>query len=154
MKPRLLIVDDEQGVSELLALYFEHCGFEVATAQSESAARFLLRHHPFDLVIVDWNLGGTGDGLDLLNHIQVMHPGLPAIVYTGADDPENLLAQALADKAEAVIRKNGPLTALGGEVERILARSQGRRRDERFLAAPPPQDRRSGRAGSSGVAAR
>lgn len=154
MKPRLLIVDDEQGVSELLALYFEHGGFEVATAQSEPAARFLLRQHPFDLVIVDWNLAGTGDGLDLLNHIQVMHPGLPAIIYTGADDSENLLAQALADKAEAVIRKNGPLAALGREVDRILARSQGRRPDEHFLAAPPPEGRRRGQASSSGAASR
>jgi DNA-binding NtrC family response regulator len=120
MKPRLLIVDDEQGVCDLLAVYFEHRGLEVVTAQSDAAARFLLRQNRFDLVIVDWNLSGSGDGLDLLGYIQVMHPGLPAVVYTGVPDSENLLAQALADKAEAVIRKNGPLAALAREVDRII----------------------------------
>jgi DNA-binding response OmpR family regulator len=122
-KKRLLVVDDEAGIGELLALYFKLKGLEVTTLQSTVAAIAQIEQGNFDLLILDWHLDGT-DGLDLLNLSKAMHPGLPVIVFTGDSDDQSLLRTALAGRADAVVRKIGSLDALAHEVfSRILGQA-------------------------------
>ncbi len=90
------------------------------SAQSDQEARVLLEQNRFDLVIVDWHLGGT-DGLDLLRFVKDKYSPTPTIVYTGATVPLATLKQVLAQWADVVMLKMGPLQTLLAEVRRLIA---------------------------------
>ena len=115
-KSRLLVVDDENAMCEVLAAYFEHLGLEVKVARTAAAGNALIDEGKFDLAVLDWKLDGGADGLDLLSFSKSKHPQKPVIIFTGAEDNESLLKNAVAGKAEAVVRKTGSLSALATQV--------------------------------------
>ena len=115
-KARLLVVDDENAMCEVLAAYFEHLGLEVKVARTAAAGNALIQEGRFDLAVLDWKLDGGADGLDLLSLSKQKHPQIPVIIFTGAEDNESLLKNAVAGKAEAVVRKTGSLSALATQV--------------------------------------
>ena len=115
LKIRLLVVDDEHSIRELLALYFGIKGLRVTTAGTVAEARTLIERGEFDLLILDWRLKGT-DGLDLLNLSKTQHPEVPVLIFTGAEDNQDILKKAFAGRADAVVRKMGSFEALAAEV--------------------------------------
>ncbi|NBJ92818.1 response regulator, partial [Parablautia muri] len=68
MREKLLIVDDEKGVVDMLKSYFEMRSFQVYTAYSGEAALKLAAHNP-DLVLLDINMPGM-DGLKVCEKIR------------------------------------------------------------------------------------
>jgi two-component system response regulator HydG len=118
VKSRILVIDDDPGFCELLSLYFDAKGFEVATARSAAEATVLLKQGQFDLLILDWYLDGT-DSLDLLNLCKKSHPDVPVIIFTGAE-LESLLNKALKGRADAIVRKLGSLDMLSANVFHCL----------------------------------
>ena len=73
---RILLVDDEPDLLELLALTLQRMGLDTATALTVEDARRRLLSERFDLCLSDMRLP-DGDGLDLLAWIQEHCPGLP-----------------------------------------------------------------------------
>jgi DNA-binding response OmpR family regulator len=121
-KHRLLVVDDDARMCELLSLYFGHHGLDVTTTTTVKGAIALIEQGEFDLAILDWRLDG-GDGLDLLNLSKGLHPDIPVIIFTGAEDNENFLQTTLAGRG-VVVRKDNSLQGLSTEVRRHLTRSE------------------------------
>ncbi len=115
LKIRLLIVDDERAICELLGLYFGIKGLSITTAGTAEEARVLIERGEYDLLILDWSLEGA-DGLNLLNLSKAKHPAVPVLIFTGADDDQGLLTKAFSGRAQAVVRKGGSLDALAAEV--------------------------------------
>jgi DNA-binding response OmpR family regulator len=122
-EPRVLVIDDESALCELLSLYLGHKGLEVATVQRVGEARAIVERGQFDLVLLDWKLDGV-EGLDLLHLSKALHPDIPVIIYTGADLNEGSLGSGLAREADAVIPKMGPLDALSTAIFRHLDQRQ------------------------------
>lgn len=116
--PRLLVIDDEPAMCELLALYFGAKGVEVTTAHTLDEGLARIEHEQYDLAIVDWRLDGAPCGIDLLELSQQRHPDVPVIIFTGLDDTRSLERQ-LAGRA-AVLHKMGSLNVLSAEVCRHL----------------------------------
>ena len=81
---RLLIVDDEEKLLDLLRRYLERRGFQVETCASAEAAweRFSKDPKEFSLVITDLTLPGMS-GADLIERIRRRNPGLPALITSG-----------------------------------------------------------------------
>lgn len=79
---RILVVDDEQSVLELLALICAREGHEVATAASSTDALAQIKTGLFDLLITDIVMPGM-DGLELVRRSKTLHADLMAIVITG-----------------------------------------------------------------------
>ena len=123
-KPRILVIDNERAICELLLLYLGEMNFEVATARSAHEARALLQRGQFDLVILEWMLDGV-QALDLLHLSKTYHPEVPVILFTAEDVDDASLAGRLARKADAVVPKLGPLDALSKTIFRILDQRQG-----------------------------
>jgi len=82
MKGRILLVDDEQDVCELLSTLLKEAGAEVDCALDEAEAAELLAGRLYDTVLTDLNLG-AGSGLAICDLVSRMQPGVPAIVVTG-----------------------------------------------------------------------
>jgi two-component system response regulator PilR (NtrC family) len=78
---RVLIVDDEPDLVELVALTLDRMGLTHAGAGTLRDAQRLLLAETFDLVLCDMRLP-DGNGLDLLEWLQARRPGVPCAVIT------------------------------------------------------------------------
>lgn len=81
---RLLIVDDEPAVLDLLKRYLERFGYAVEITLSGEAALQLFEAAPerYDLVITDLNLPGIG-GEELLKRMRQRRPTQRALISSG-----------------------------------------------------------------------
>ena len=78
---RLLIVEDDEGLGEVLRIHLEHEGFETRSVSSAEEALPLLEKFPQDLVLTDLNLPGAS-GLELLKRVRSIDREMPVIVMT------------------------------------------------------------------------
>lgn len=84
---RILIVDDEPHVCELLSRFLTQAGYDCTVAFSgEEAAQLLLLDH-FEVVISDIMMPGMS-GIDLLNIITRSYPDTVVLMVTAVDDRE------------------------------------------------------------------
>ncbi|MEM7656477.1 MAG: sigma-54 dependent transcriptional regulator [Bacteroidota bacterium] len=82
----ILIIDDDQAVLASLRLLFRQQGWETTAVKTPHTALAFLESERPDAVVLDMNfsLNTTGDeGLDLLQRILQVRPGLPVILLTG-----------------------------------------------------------------------
>jgi CheY-like chemotaxis protein len=79
---RVLVVEDDEQMNEMLEFTLQSKGYEVVTALNGQQAIECCRREKFDLVITDVRLPGM-DGVEMLGHIQKIQPGLKSIVITG-----------------------------------------------------------------------
>jgi two-component system response regulator PilR (NtrC family) len=100
---RILIVDDEQSMRELLAILLKKEGFDVATAASRAEAAATLSSRAVDMVLTDVRLP-DGDGLEILRHVKAASPETVVIVMTAYGTTETAVA-ARKLGAEAYVLK-------------------------------------------------
>ena len=89
--PRILIVDDEADILELLELTLARMGMEVERAMDISNAKHMLEIHHFDLCLTDMRLP-DGEGLELVQYIVDLSIDLPVAVITAHGTTENAVA--------------------------------------------------------------
>ncbi len=80
--PRILVVDDEQVIREILADFLSMEGFWVRTAEDGRAALVELSRNQYDLVLSDLKMPNMG-GLELLRAISEHTPNVITIIMTG-----------------------------------------------------------------------
>jgi excisionase family DNA binding protein len=81
-RPRVLVVDDEASIRELLSKTLALAEYEVDTAQDGRAAIERLRLGHYDLLIADLKMPGL-DGLSLIREAKRLKADLPVIIITG-----------------------------------------------------------------------
>ncbi|HBA50765.1 MAG TPA: DNA-binding response regulator [Lachnospiraceae bacterium] len=126
MAYKILIVDDEKMMTELLTDHLQDCGYETLAANSAGEAISLLQRQP-DLIILDINMPGM-DGLELCksirNHI------LCPILFVTARITEQDMINGLQYGGDDYITKPFSLAQLSARVAAHL------RRDERNRSRP------------------
>ena len=100
---RILVVDDEQSMRELLAIMLRKEGYEVLTADSRAQAAAAFARGPVDLVVTDVRLP-DGDGIEVLRHVKAASPDTVVIVMTAFGTTETAVA-ARKLGAEAYVLK-------------------------------------------------
>jgi putative nucleotidyltransferase with HDIG domain len=81
-KPRVLVVDDEKFIRDILADFLGMEGYVVRTAEDGSRAVDELKRAKYDMVISDLKMPKMG-GLDLLKEVQMSHPDTLTVIMTG-----------------------------------------------------------------------
>lgn len=81
---RILIVDDDPDIRDLIAQQVGRGGFKTASAASLTEARRALEGETFDLVILDLTLP-DGDGVDLCREVRLAHRAEAIIMLTARD---------------------------------------------------------------------
>jgi DNA-binding NtrC family response regulator len=81
MKPRLLIVDDEERMASVVAMALGRAGYECEACNSGAAALAVLAERGADVVVTDWKMPQM-DGIELLRQLHTQQPGLPVILLT------------------------------------------------------------------------
>ena len=89
--PRVLVVDDEADLRELLELTLVGMGLDVDCAADLGQARRLLGTWRYDLCLTDMRLP-DGDGLSLVSEIGAAHPETPVAVITAFGSAETAVA--------------------------------------------------------------
>ncbi len=109
-RARVLVVDDDALVRELLAANLEEIGYHTAQASDglDALAR-LDAGEPADLLVTDFAMPGMG-GLELIKEARRRRPDLPVLLLTGyADDKLRDQIGLMADHATVLLRK--PITS-------------------------------------------
>jgi len=96
---RILIIDDEPSIRELLSIMLEQEGYGTETAESVSTAVQQLEAQPFDLVICDLKLP-DGTGLDVLETVRRRGIESRFIIITAHTTPQNALESLRAGAIE------------------------------------------------------
>jgi CheY-like chemotaxis protein len=146
---RVLVVDDEPVVYEVVEAIFKDVGWQVTISVTAEDAWEIIRQQSFDLLVTDKNLPGMS-GVELISKTRAEGISLPALVITGYASVEsisNALAAGASDyvtkpfddiehivkRASSIIEKNlltrlydrivkdltGIISSSGGEKERV-----------------------------------
>lgn len=103
---RVLVVDDEPDIRELLELTLAKMGLAVVAVGTLAEAREHLREARFDLCLTDMRLA-DGEGLDLVRHISGLDSDLPVAVITAHGSAENAVAALKAGAFDYVSKPVG-----------------------------------------------
>ncbi|MDR0339627.1 MAG: sigma-54 dependent transcriptional regulator [Desulfovibrio sp.] len=116
--PRLLIVDDEEGIRISLRGILEDEGYTVSEADSAEAGLAFLEKERADLLFLDIWLPGM-DGLAMLEKVHERYPGLPVLMISGHGTIETAVS-AIKKGAHDFIEKPLSLEKVIIAVERAL----------------------------------
>ena len=133
MGRRILIIEDDPALNQMLGLHFEDQGFAVVGVERCDAGLEAARKAPVDLVLLDQQLP-DGRGIELLPRLLQQRPDAEVIMMTGQHDLE-LAIEAIKAGAADFIHKPIKTEALQATVERVLAS----RREEQEHIEPSRQ---------------
>ena len=123
VKPRILLVDDEEAITFATRRYFERRALHVDVAAALDQAKAFVAQGAYDLVVVDLRLTGAlgAEGLDLLSHVHEHQPAAKCVLLSAYVSAE--VERAALDRgAEMVLRKPISLPDLGDAVMGLLPR--------------------------------
>ncbi len=146
-KNRILVVDDEADIRELLGMTLSRMGLDTHCAATTAEAMALLGANAYDLCLTDMRLP-DGDGLAVVEFVAQQHPNLPVAVITAHGSTENAVA-ALKAGAFDYLQKPVSLNQL-----RTLVRSAlklPRISPQRESGDPAPEDGGPALIGSSAL---
>lgn len=125
---RILIVDDEQEILNMLRRNLEMEGYEVKTTLSPSEALVLMKRELFNLVMLDIKMPGMS-GVDLLQELKQINPLSNIIMMTGYSSMANVVDCLGSGAVDYFVKPFGDIELI------IQALSQARDRIDRWQAA-------------------
>ena len=120
---RILVVDDDRGLSLALSTLLKAVGHDVETAGDGPEALALLRERAFDIVLLDIGLP-TMSGLDVLGQARALATPPLVIMMTADDTPETVL-ESVRRQAFRYLRKPFPPNAIIEVVNDALGSAAG-----------------------------
>jgi diguanylate cyclase (GGDEF)-like protein/PAS domain S-box-containing protein len=114
-QPRVLLVDDDTSVRQLLRRYLTNAGIQVVEAENPFDALGTMARGPFDLAITDVNMPERS-GVWLLEELRSRAPELPVLVMT-AGEIQTAGLRALCGSDAVIIRKPFDLA----EFQRVMS---------------------------------
>lgn len=120
-EPRLLLVDDDDDIREMLATILEADGFRIVTARNGHEALERIDEERPDLVILDMRMP-VMDGWQLNRVLEERGDRPPIVVVTAAADPA---ARAADIRAEGWLAKPFDIEELEHVIRRVLGDRDG-----------------------------
>ncbi len=118
---RLLIVDDDPSIHELVHAMLAGTDWEGVTTSGGEEALAHLETHSYDLLLTDILMPGM-DGLTLLGQLRNRYPEIPVVMMTVRNTPDNVLG-SLRREAAAYISKPFSRDTLLGTLQNALSTS-------------------------------
>jgi DNA-binding NtrC family response regulator len=132
---KILIVDDEVHIRELLRKALGREGYDVVSVPSAAQALEIIFKEPFDLLLLDVRLAGES-GLSVLKKAREYRQNVPIVIYSGALTSE-LEQEARQAGANEVLSKDMDVLQLVAQIKRIV------KAKERIFQGPAGQERKS-----------
>ena len=88
-RAKILVVDDEPNIRDLIKMRLVSLGYEVIEAAGGAEARAAAAQVVLDLAIIDLKLGAGEDGLQVMEQLFLINPQVPVIILTAHGSIEN-----------------------------------------------------------------
>lgn len=119
---RILVIDDEEGVRQVMAQSLRYAGHEVIEAAAARPAIEAHRARVFDLIVTDLVMGEM-DGTELLRRVRAFAPDTRILAVSGARHGKIYLNMARLLGADSVLEKPFTVDVLAEAVAGALARA-------------------------------
>ncbi|HET7453490.1 MAG TPA: sigma-54 dependent transcriptional regulator, partial [Thermoanaerobaculia bacterium] len=119
---RILIVDDEASLREMLSIFFAKAGHTTAAAASFAEAKEAAAREEFDAILCDIKMP-DGSGIDLLPHFKETQPNSPVLMITAHASHEDAV-EAMRRGAADYIGKPFDLAELAVKLDKAVARRE------------------------------
>lgn len=121
-RARVLVVEDEADVRDLISLHLKREGFDVETADDGEKALKILESKTPSIAVVDWMLPGMS-GLDVTKWISHNKKNLPILMVTARADSADII-RGLENGADDYVTKPFEIPVLLARVRALLRRTQ------------------------------
>ena len=118
MVQRILVVDDNVELQNLVRTALEHKGYDVLTSDDAVQGLELIARGGIDVALIDVMMPGI-DGLTMLSRLRERNENLPVIIMTALNTPETAIS-ALRDQACDLLSKPFEIQQLFSAVETAL----------------------------------
>jgi two-component system phosphate regulon response regulator OmpR len=133
---RILVVDDDVRIRQMVTRYFEEEGFLVHGASDGASMRRILADHPIDLILLDLVLPNSEDGLALAREVRATSD-VPIVMLTGRDDvldriigieigaddyiPKPFHLREVLARVRSILRRRRPVEPVREDLSQVLA---------------------------------
>lgn len=150
MKPRILIVEDEEALNLLLRYNLESEGFAVDVVERGDEAETRVSENPPDLIVLDWMLPGVS-GIEICRRIRAKEEtkNIPILMLTARGE-ETERVRGLQTGADDYVVKPFSLPELLARVQALLRRSNPEQIAKTLKAGDIELDREKKRVHRSG----
>jgi DNA-binding response OmpR family regulator len=101
---RVLLVDDDAAVRDMMNQGLERKGFEVVTAASVTEALRRIATESFDVLITDLHMPDPGDGFTVISAMRHSQPDALTMLVSGYPDVQGAMAAILLEADEIVVK--------------------------------------------------
>jgi two-component system OmpR family response regulator len=125
---RVLVVDDEVNIAELISMALRYEGWDITTAHTGSKAVREAKDHQPDAIVLDVMLPDI-DGLEVLRRIRSTQPDVPVLFLTARDAVEDRVA-GLTAGGDDYVTKPFSIEELVARLRGLMRRAGARRVEE------------------------
>src|SRR5699024_8951593 len=130
MKKKILVVDDEPSILELIEYNLESNDYQVSTAKDGQEAFDKVNEQTFDLMLLDQMLPKMS-GIEVLKKMRKSGNLTPVIFLTAVDSEDNKI-EGLVSGADDYVTKPFSIKALLARIEVVLRRTSGEQKSKTF----------------------
>ena len=140
MTTKILVIDDDTAVTDLLSVLLRSQGFDVTATNSSSDGLGFIREHEPDLIILDLMMPEI-DGWEVCRSVRTFSQ-VPIIVLSALNDP-SMVASVLDAGADDYLTKPTPSRVLVAHINRLIKRNETTKSETRssssnILTSPFP----------------
>ena len=121
-KTKILVVDDDRNLLDLICMRLEASGYDVCAADHENQAKEAVSREIFDLAVIDLQLVQQ-DGLSLMEEVHLIRPDMPVIILTAHGSIESAV-EAMTRGAFTYLTKPFDSRELILQIERAREKNQ------------------------------
>ena len=121
-KTKILVVDDDRNLLDLIYMRLEASGYDVVAADHENVAKEIAVQQFFDVAVIDLQLVKQ-DGLLLMDELHLIHPDMPVIILTAHGSIESAV-EAMKRGAFTYLTKPFDSRELILQIERAREKSR------------------------------
>ena len=101
---KVLLVDDDNAVRDMMTMTLEHKGFEVVAAASVTEALRRIATDSFDVLITDLHMPNPGDGFTVVTAMRHSQPEALTLLISGYPDVQSAMAAILMEADEILVK--------------------------------------------------
>ncbi|MCU1304516.1 MAG: response regulator [Candidatus Sulfotelmatobacter sp.] len=101
---KILLVDDDDSVREMMTLTLEHKGFDVVAASNVTEALKLITTESFDVLITDLHMPNPSDGFAVITAMRHLQPNALTLLVSGYPDVKSAMDAILLEADEIIVK--------------------------------------------------
>jgi CheY-like chemotaxis protein len=101
---KVLLVDDDDAVREMMTLTLEHKGFDVVAASNVTEALKLITTKSFDVLITDLHMPNPSDGFAVITAMRHIQPNALTLLVSGYPDVKSAMDTILLEADEIIVK--------------------------------------------------